>query len=516
MTLMMRSQAANPVLDSTAPLDPHAAAATVPVCATHAEGKSSLVPISAPLSASHSQLTTTRNATSPSTNKLILDYLLYLSIQSRLRQAQVELMEDSYAETAWTEAASRAERDKHAVESVVKGKPLPSPPSPPRKVTCRLCILSSHKAPYSDLDERLHLCQLANLVFGRFDSHHASEHVIAQQQQQQQPTIYRRFALRRNTHHHHHQQAASDGNPLFSYPIHPPFCRRHRCRRQTNAKQEDASCSCNSHCNAPTNIPGLTDAIPAFLKVSADLLRRNLDNAGEEAAPMVLGGQRVMGGGMPPRWYDLFLELLTQAAIESYLCDGQSGVEPIFEIFSFGDVEDEDEPDDQDEEDDDEDEEEEDDADNEDEEGGWGVSAADHHLLFPKTRTMFLFKTQRREREKEFLAVQSGDDLTAHFEKLAQRYPLETFERNINEFIHMVLDTTEKPALSEQGSSTSTEAALPQIYKFLADGSLLMPEIPEDDSTADTAEGAEEQQQHSLKRRVSVDEKDLPEPKRSR
>lgn len=104
----------------------------------------------------------------------------------------------------------------------------------------------------------------------------------------------------------------------------------------------------------------------------------------------MFAGQKVMGGGMPPRWYDLFLELLTQAAIESYLCDTQAGLEPIFEIFSYGDVEDEDHIDEV--------------SDDEDEEldlDEWGIRAADHHLLFPKTRTMYLFKTQVREREKD-------------------------------------------------------------------------------------------------------------------
>ena len=68
------------------------------------------------------------------------------------------------------------------------------------------------------------------------------------------------------------------------------------------------------------------------------MLRRRLES-GEEVKPMMFAGQKVMGGGMPPKWYDLFLELLTQAAIESYLCDGQVGLESIFEIFSYGRVE---------------------------------------------------------------------------------------------------------------------------------------------------------------------------------
>lgn len=49
---------------------------------------------------------------------------MYLSIQSRLKQAEVELADDNTeaTEKRWIEAASRAEKDKRAVESVVAGK----------------------------------------------------------------------------------------------------------------------------------------------------------------------------------------------------------------------------------------------------------------------------------------------------------------------------------------------------------------------------------------------------------
>ncbi|KAI7873808.1 hypothetical protein K492DRAFT_175299 [Lichtheimia hyalospora FSU 10163] len=486
MSLMMHPQVADAVNDSS----PAVVSFTKPLLSPPLRSNTTTTS-----SCSNSSNTSTNSTSSTSsTNKLILDYLLYLSIQSRLDQAQVELADDNTeaTEKRWVEAASRAEKDKRAVESVVSG------------------VLSGGNAPFNDLDQRLHLCQLANLVFGRFNntssSSCSSEHVITQHNTS--TNTHRR--VRRNN---NHAQEEEINTGVFSNTI-QPFCRRHR-------RQDCSSQQCKSTCASST--PGLTDAIPVFLKASADLLRLTLDNSSEDAVPMVFAGQRVMGGGMPPRWYDLFLELLTQAAIESYMCDGQSGLEPIHEIFSFGDVEDEDEPDQEEDEEEEDDEEEEEEAeeedDDDDEEDEWGVSAADHHLLFPKTRTMFLFKTQRREREKEFLMVE-GDDLTQHFIKLAQRYPLEAFEKSMNEFIQMTLSSTEKPALSEQGT-TSTEAnALPQIYKYLGDGSLLMPEIPEEDgnsSSTTTDTNMEQQQQHGQKRRASLDEEqDLPDPKRSR
>lgn len=153
---------------------------------------------------------------------------------------------------------------------------------------------------------------------------------------------------------------------------------------------------------------------------------------------LTVAGQPVMGGGMPPRWYDLFLDLLTQAAIQSYMCDGHVGLETIYEIFSYGYVEDEDEEDSFDEE------EEEDEDDN-----IWTVKAADHHLLFPKTRTMYLFKLQVRQREKEFVQVKEGDTLESHFMALEKLYPLVPFERNMCDFIQMLLENMDIPALDK-------------------------------------------------------------------
>lgn len=174
---------------------------------------------------------------------------------------------------------------------------------------------------------------------------------------------------------------------LFNTAFDPPFCRRHRRSHCTQ-----------SSCLISQGGPGLAEAIPAFLKTSANMLRSVLDSEHDDLKPLMVAGQQVMGGGMPPRWYDLFLDLLTQAAIQSYMCDGKTGLETIYEIFSYGYVEDEDEEETiEDEEEDDED----DEYDDDEVQDVWTVKAADHHLLFPKTRTMFLFKLQVREREKE-------------------------------------------------------------------------------------------------------------------
>lgn len=45
--------------------------------------------------------------------------------------------------------------------------------------------------------------------------------------------------------------------------------------------------------------------------------------------------------------------------------------------------------------------------------------------------------------------VEAGVDLDTHFQKLAQRFPLETFEKSMGEFIQMILDTMDVPALDK-------------------------------------------------------------------
>lgn len=256
------------------------------------------------------------------------------------------------------------------------------------------------------------------MVFGRFDALSTSQHVIA----------HTSARCRRHASHIETDEEPSDVRQrLFRKPIEPAFCRRHRiqscygCRspylkdkpptalaiHTLHTLEEDNYSEDNQNqfrtmdlasISPPTPPAGLIEAIPTFLRTSADMLRRALDRDGD-AKPMMFAGQKVMGGGMPPRWYDLFLELLTQAAIESYLCDTQAGLEPIFEIFSYGDVEDEEHEDEEEESEDEEEDDEEDVYEQQVDE--WGIRAADHHLLFPKTRTMYLFKTQVREREKD-------------------------------------------------------------------------------------------------------------------
>ena len=65
--------------------------------------------------------------------------------------------------------------------------------------------------------------------------------------------------------------------------------------------------------------PGLIDVIPVFLNTLAH------DNENESIT-------------VKSMWYELLLDLLTQATIECYLCDSYNSIDALLEIFSYGDI----------------------------------------------------------------------------------------------------------------------------------------------------------------------------------
>lgn len=245
-------------------------------------------------------------------------------------------------------------------------------------------------------------------MFGRFDpapnNTHHSEHIVSARTRKHTEHIVSTISSIDDESHDIKLR-----RELFASPVDPPCCRRHRrshcllCQTPAEPKKRTQKVATPPTTQLPTaNCPGLIDAIPAFLKTSADWLRMALESASSSpATPMTFAGERVMGGGMPPKWYDLFLEFLTQAVIECYLCDSHVGLASIFEAFSYGDVEEDEDDDEHDESTPDHTDHTDQDTEEEDEEELWGVRAEDHFLLFPKTRTIFLFSQQLREREKE-------------------------------------------------------------------------------------------------------------------
>lgn len=78
-------------------------------------------------------------------------------------------------------------------------------------------------------------------------------------------------------------------------------------------------------------VAGLIDAIPAFLKCSAMSYIDIAKCMVERGETKELKDTQALEG-----WYRLLLEMMTQAVIESYLCDGTVGVETILDVFSYG------------------------------------------------------------------------------------------------------------------------------------------------------------------------------------
>lgn len=100
-------------------------------------------------------------------------------------------------------------------------------------------------------------------------------------------------------------------------------------------------------------VAGLVDAIPAFLKCSAmsyrDIVNNSeaehkkdkeaKDNNGkdENQEQQENGDAEKEKVKVLEGWYKLLLEMMTQAVLESYLCDENTGFDTILDVFSFGD-----------------------------------------------------------------------------------------------------------------------------------------------------------------------------------
>ncbi|CAO3596066.1 unnamed protein product [Absidia cylindrospora] len=415
---------------------------------------------------------------SSSTNKTILNQLLYLSIQSRLNRHEPTQQKFSHR--------SKHEKHKKAVESIVTG------------------ILSSHrnnmKTNYnmdSQFRQRLDLCRLTHTVFGRYDTAQVRDPLTTWKTKDERPTcsnLYQAQPLASHCRLHRSLLCTlcpTKPQPPSASPPPPTTTNDSSSQRTTTTTTETCQSSALIH------------AIPLFLKTSADLLRLALNEQQQQKskAPMItLAGEKVIGGGLPQAWYELFLDLLTQAAIEAYLCDGQVGMESIVDIFSHGYVEDEDEPDvaplDDDDDDDDDDEDDEQDGDYCPDATFWSVPAADHHLLFPKTRSMFLFKSQVWKREQEFLIAGDGVNLQDHFHRLAQTYPVESFDQSMRSFIQRMLNTMDIPILEKDKTTRQSSSASP--LNIGTDGSLLMPETALDDDPSTSSLTLTSKRRHSL------------------
>ncbi|KAF9172461.1 hypothetical protein BGX20_005590 [Mortierella sp. AD010] len=448
----------------------------------------------------------------PSTHHRILDHCFHLSIETRLKQAEAQYLA-SIQEQAVEQQIKEQEESHQApmsalhqddwrrrqrtlvdeavvlgrkgsnVEAIVDG------------------ILKSHRSsgPLQNLPRhlkhRLHLCQLTSMVFGRFDVASSTNNPAGL-------IIYSSFHSRRHgasraaiQHHITNNPHGQKTRNFFANSIQSSsYCRRHHrkdCQRtcctlaklqlqqqlalEQKKKLNNSFYLNNSRKPEQKRVAGLVDAIPAFLMCSAMSYRDIAKSMMEKGELKELSDNRILDG-----WYKLLLEMMTQAIIESYLCDGAAGVDTILDVFSYGDDLDA----------------EEDTNETVVEEGAAGspsgaenlqsqrtqqqqnisqdIIASDRQddILFVKTPEYEAFKKAKDERLQEFLTLH-GSSMEQHFVKLASKYPLIVFERQMTHYIARSQKLLVDPKLSR--SADEIGLLIPPATSAYADGSLSMP-----------------------------------------
>ncbi|KAF9399523.1 hypothetical protein BGX21_006119 [Mortierella sp. AD011] len=499
-------------------------------------------------------------SSTPSTHHRILDHCFHLSIETRLKQAEAQYLA-SIQEQAVEQQINGQSHD-HDQESNLGHKPLEQGDWHKRQrslvdeavVLGRKGsnveaivegILKSHRSsgPLQTLPRhlkhRLHLCQLTSMVFGRFD--------IASATNNPGLNIYSAFHSRRHgtsraamKHQFSHSEQGKLLQTLLIQPIPASnYCRRHHrrdCKRtcctlaklqqeQQQALELKKKVANNYYMNnvrkpeqTHQRITGLVDAIPAFLKCSAmsyrDIANGMVDKGELESTKDI----KVLEG-----WYKLLLEMMTQAAIESYLCDEDTGFDTILDVFSYGD-----------------------DPDRETTvlkdisiedssaissqlpsapspsaatgvEGlqfqslnGLGsttmpVPLKDHltslspmlhdvttqdrqdDILFAKTPEYETFKAAKDARLQEFLSLR-GKSKEQHFADLANKYPLIVFERQMTHFIARSQKLLVDPKLGSQNLGPMG-LLIPPTTSAYADGSLSMPVSEDEDEDVEMGAG---------------------------
>ncbi|KAK3831855.1 MAG: hypothetical protein J3R72DRAFT_244029 [Linnemannia gamsii] len=311
---------------------------------------------------------------------------------------------------------------------------------------------------------------------------------------------------------------------FFAQPVSSAsYCRRHHrkdCQRtcctlakmqqqrQKALEQQKKANTTNNYVNNSNNsnnnnarksdqqrVAGLVDAIPAFLKCSAMSYRDIAQCLAEKKMKGTSNGSakdkdqnegRVLEG-----WYRLLLEMMTQAVIEAYLCDGRTGVEILLDVFSYGDL-----PEDQGET-----------AaaaakETSDENSGVNGSSfqtiqqqqgqtnntsnqditttqdRQDDILFAKTAEYDAFKQAKNQRLQEFLTM-NDTSVEQHFVDIASKYPLIIFERQMTHYIARSQKLLADPKLSR--STEDMQFLIPPATSAYADGSLSMPVSDDED-----------------------------------
>ncbi|CAG8711527.1 4334_t:CDS:2 [Dentiscutata erythropus] len=321
-----------------------------------------------------------RPSSTISTTNVILDYLLYLSINARLEQAKNDLqyMTEEQLQSA-TFYCKKGQDVKPIVEVFDK--------------IAFISQTSSTRAPYQNSS--------TNSAYSQFASPTPPSSVSQKQKSSKLPANLLKYEK-------HFK------NPLLSR------CRKHRLKICSACLQHPDNSSTitpwsRRRTTPPKPIPsrktatGLIDAIPVFIHTSVITYRianEQLDFDNDYSL-------------IKPLWYDLLLDLLTQAAIECYFCDSYSSIDTLLEIFSYGDIDPSDYHSDDSESDDDDD-------------SHFAANRADDYLLWQRTPYLDEFRQKKKARMEEFLNVKGK--LEQHFENLARKYPIRDLEIEMYNF----------------------------------------------------------------------------------
>ncbi|KAK3825479.1 MAG: hypothetical protein J3Q66DRAFT_327860 [Benniella sp.] len=497
----------------------------------------------------HSNGTTAPTST-PTTHHRILDHCFHVSIETRLKQAEAQYLASTQEQALEQQRSKDGSQDhdqdqdqdwhKRQRSLVDEAVVLGRKGSNVEAIVDG--ILKSHRSngPLQTLPRhlkhRLHLCQLTSMVFGRFD-------VASSTNNSAGLNIYSAFHSRRHgtsraaiKQRFTNSEQGRQLQPLFAHPIPASlYCRRHHrrdCKRTccTLAKLQQEQQQALELKKKMTNnyflnnvrkqehqrVAGMVDAIPAFLKCSAMSYRDIAKGMVDKGEIQDMKDMKVLEG-----WYKLLLEMMTQTAIESYLCDEDIGLDTILDVFSYGD-----------------------DPDSEEtalkdftvkvslepssldspssgtETGVEGlhfqtlsslsstalsplksqyhsqqsgtpllhdVTTQDRQddILFAKTPEYRTFKNAKDERLQEFLQL-NGATMERHFAELAARYPLIVFERQMTHFIARSQQLLVDPTLSQSNSDHHPLGLLaPPTTSAYADGSLSMPVSEDEDEDED-------------------------------
>ncbi|KAF9205430.1 hypothetical protein BGZ49_004025 [Haplosporangium sp. Z 27] len=462
-------------------------------------------------------------STTPSTHHRILDHCFHLSIETRLKQAEAQYLASIQEQEVEQQVKEQEERHQAPMsalhrddwrrrqktlvdEAVVLGR------KGSNVEAIVDGILKSHRSsgPLQNLPRhlkhRLHLCQLTSMVFGRFDVASSTNNPAGL-------NVYSAFYSRRHEasraailHHLTNNPQGQKIRNFFATSIHTScYCRRHHrrdCQRtcctlaklqhqQQLALEQKKKLNNNYYMNNVRNseqkrVAGLVDAIPAFLKCSAISYKDIAKSMVEKGELKDVSDHRILEG-----WYRLLLEMMTQAVIESYLCDGTTGVDTILDVFSYGDDLDADE----------------DAKETVVEERRAGSPLGVEHLqfqrqqaqqpqqqqsapldtssqdrqdeiLFVKTPEYEAFKKAKDERLQEFLTLHDTS-MEQHFIRLAAKYPPIIFERQMTHYIVRSQKLLVDPKLSR--SAEEIGLLIPPATSAYADGSLSMPVSDDED-----------------------------------